>query len=86
MGSTFSSEPDLFWLRHRKLLGEVITHVMQNQMDKQAVSSFVHKESHKLPNTAESGTYSTMERHSSLHRKRAPYPDACQILAEQERS
>jgi hypothetical protein len=53
-------EPDPFRLRHRKLLGEVVAHVVQGQMDKQAASNFIREESRKLLNAAESTCFAEM--------------------------
>ena len=53
-------EPDLFRLRYRGLLGEVVVHVVQSRMDKKAAANFIHDESRKLPDAAEGARFAEM--------------------------
>jgi hypothetical protein len=42
-------EPDVFRLRHRERLKEVVAAVVRGRMDKKAATSFVRREAKKLP-------------------------------------
>lgn len=53
-------EPDLFRLRHREKLKEVVAAVMRGGLDKKAAASFVRRESAKLPIAGERARFATM--------------------------
>ena len=53
-------EPDLFRLRHRALLGEVVARAVQSGMDKKAAAKCVLAEARKIPNAAERPRFAEM--------------------------
>jgi Fic family protein len=53
-------QPDLFRLRYRQALLDVVNRVIRDRMDKKAAAAFVRQESGKLPNVADHARFATL--------------------------